>query len=476
FARIVAEALPGSTAKVSFMICMKAWEVLDNQTQLDGTVNALLRGLTRIRDMVDIASQASTSTLATCINRSKDPVDGILALLEDVSVYIFSRYSTNDLAHIPAEDAADDNAYDVEAYLARLEDLQKAFHSSWLPTATSITYPSREVVDESSDQNNHIMVDEPTKTTDPYELLDRLRPMDPSGYDPRRACLEGTREVILNRIITWTQNRDNSEGFMWISGQVGMGKTSIATSLCQKLDNIRALAGSFFCRRDDPDSSDPLRLMNNLIHEISLECPAYAQEVANAVRSNRKLCTAHVGLRYEGLIKGPLEKLRSLSQPTTLVVIVDGLDECGDCDSREQILHQLYDMSRLVPWLKVIITARPTRDLQEFSRNNCPDEPIVHLDRYDAAPDIRAYIQGQLGQLAEKESWPPGSIDQLCAMSQGVFLWATLATKHIKKSTFLALSRLQKVLNKKKSPVTDHFDAVYSRLWIGARGDAQGRT
>ncbi|KAG8696929.1 hypothetical protein FRC11_000375, partial [Ceratobasidium sp. 423] len=37
FASIVAEVLPGSTAKVSFMICMKAWEVLDHQTQLDGT-------------------------------------------------------------------------------------------------------------------------------------------------------------------------------------------------------------------------------------------------------------------------------------------------------------------------------------------------------------------------------------------------------------------------------------------------------
>ncbi|KAG8762144.1 hypothetical protein FRC11_010896, partial [Ceratobasidium sp. 423] len=460
---------PNGTVKYLFKNALQfasiVAEVLDQQAELDGVVHALLHGLTRIRDMVDIANQASTSMLATAMNRSKEPIDSILALLEDISVYLLNRYSTNDLVHIPPEDAGDNNADDVEAYLARLEDLNKAFNSSWSPATASRANPIHEVVSESpgiSRQDYQTTTDGPTRTMDPYEVLDRLRPMDPSGYDPRRACLDGTREAVLNRIITWTQNRDNSEGFMWISGQAGMGKTAIATSLCQRLDNIRALAGSFFCQRDDPDSSDPLRLMNNLIHEIALECPAYAQEVANAIRANRKLCNAYLGLRYEGLTKRPLQKLKSLSMSTTLVVVVDGVDECGDCDSREQILLQFYEMSQLVPWLKVVITGRPIGDLQEFFRNNCPDEPIVHLHTYDASPDIRAYINGQLGQLAEKESWPLGSINQLCTMSQGVFLWATLATKYIKKSILPALPRLKKVLDNRKSPVTDQLDAVYT--------------
>ncbi|CAE6444452.1 unnamed protein product [Rhizoctonia solani] len=48
-------------------------------------------------------------------------------------------------------------------------------------------------------------------------------------------------------------------------------------------------------------------------------------------------------------------------------------------------------------------------------------------------------------------------------MSGGVFLWATLAVKYIKKSAFPALPRLRKVLSKQKSPVTDHFDALYRK-------------
>ncbi|CAE6471612.1 unnamed protein product [Rhizoctonia solani] len=56
-------------------------------------------------------------------------------------------------------------------------------------------------------------------------------------------------------------------------------------------------------------------------------------------------------------------------------------------------------------------------------------------------------------------------------MSHGVFLWAALAVKYIKKSAFPALPRLQKVLNKQKSPVTDHFDALYTRALNTAIGD-----
>ncbi|KEP44958.1 WD40-repeat protein (notchless protein), related protein, partial [Rhizoctonia solani 123E] len=48
-------------------------------------------------------------------------------------------------------------------------------------------------------------------------------------------------------------------------------------------------------------------------------------------------------------------------------------------------------------------------------------------------------------------------------MSSGVFLWATLAVKYIKKSHFPSLPRLRKVLSKQKSPVTDQFDALYRK-------------
>ncbi|CAE6483413.1 unnamed protein product [Rhizoctonia solani] len=401
FASIVSEVIPECNAKVSFLVYLNAWEFLEKQTEFEETILELLRGFTRIREIVDTVAQASDSVLAIAMGQLEGPITGILALLEDVSVYIYNHYTTNDLVHTTHDEAGANGAYDVEAYLALFEALQREFYTSWSFTATSYEDPTN-VVDngpsEIPQQNIHALVDEPTKRIDPYEILNQLRPMDPSGYDPDQACLEGTREAVLSKIITWTQNRDSSERFMWISGQAGMGKTSIATSLCQRLDNIGALAG-------------------------------------------------------------------------TLVMIIDGLDECGDRDSREKLLHKLYDMSRLVSWLKIIITARPLGDIQQYFLNHCPNSPIIQLRDYESSGDIRAYIQGQLGQIARKDHWADNSISQLCTMAQGVFLWAKLAIKYIKGSTLPTMPRLRVILNNQKSPVTDQFDALYTQALITALGD-----
>ncbi|EUC55970.1 vegetative incompatibility protein HET-E-1, putative, partial [Rhizoctonia solani AG-3 Rhs1AP] len=480
FASLVATAVPESAATVSFLIYMKTWDVLDQQAQLDVTVQAILRGLTRIRDIVEIVTQASNSMLTTSMSHLMEVIHSILALLEDVSAYIFGRCTVNDLANIPSEDADVGDKYDVEAYIRGLEELQKAFYSSWSPTSASPdTSQEINVISDNASVEDDVLTtsDESAKTAvDWYEIINLLRPINPSGYDPDQACLDGTREVLLNKVMTWTQNRENAQTFMWISGQVGMGKTTVATSLCQRLDRVQALAGAFFCVRDDPHYNNPLLLINNLICDLAMSCPAYAHQVAIAIRANPKLCSSHLSLRFEGLVKRPLQKLARISMPITLVAIIDGLDECGDHVARGKMLQNLYEMSRLVPWLKVIVTGRPVADIQQYFRDTCLHKTVMHLYDYDASPDIRAYIEGQVTQLAETERWPSDSVDQLCTMSCGVFLWATLAVKYIKQSAFPALPRLRKLLSNQKSPVTDHFDKLYTSVLKTTIDDNENET
>ncbi|CAE6498821.1 unnamed protein product [Rhizoctonia solani] len=488
FAGIAAQAASEGTSKLSFLIIAKSWELLEQETQLDDTVQEILRGLVHLQDIVEVIGQASSATLTTSMDQSNkainDTIVGILALLEDISVSIFNRLATKDLAHASYDGTSPSEEYDTEAYLEHLQDLREAFHVTWAPTSSSPTGVALEDVSNEEDEppvwsweDFQATLDESTTNlTDPCEILNLLKPLDPSGYDPDQACLGGTREAVLKRILTWVQNRKNSESLMWISGQAGMGKTSIAASICQRLDGMQALACSFFCRRDDPNYRNPLRLINNLVHEFANRCPPYAKEVASAIRANRTICIAHFGIRYEGLVLGPLKRLKSLSPPTPLVVVVDALDECGDYESRGKVLRVLYDISQLAPWLKVIFTARPDSHLLEVFRNHCPREPIVHLQTYDASDDIHTYVQAHLGALSTKEQWPDTSIGQLCEMSQGVFLWAALATKYIKRSTIPALSRLQQILGNHKSPVTDHFDELYTTALNSAMNDHNADT
>ncbi|EUC60476.1 WD40-repeat protein (notchless protein), related protein, putative [Rhizoctonia solani AG-3 Rhs1AP] len=486
FASIVAEALPEATfAKITFLLLIKVWELLEQNAQCDGTIEEILRGLSSIQGVVGVLSQASKSILASTMGLLKEPISGILRLLEDISVHMFNRlvaHGSDISMHI--DKAYLDDTFNIPEYLVTLENLQSAFHASWSTLAaprmdsTNVIYdepPTWQKVSASADDPlgkmegkfqlhpHRARTAETSFVIDPYEMLNLLGPMDIGGYDPDQACMHGTRQAILNKIITWTQNRDNAEAFMWISGQAGMGKTAIATSLCQRLDTMQALAGSFFFRHDDPDRNSPITLINNIIHDTAMQCPAYAHEVASAIRTNRKLCKAHFSLRYEGLVQKPLERLRSLSTPTMLVLVIDGLDECGDRDSRTRILQKLYDMSKLVPWLKIIITARPVGDIQQYFQDHFPHNTIAHLHDFNASSDIRAYLEDQLGELAQMERWPLDNISKLCVMAQGVFLWATATTKYIRSSTIPASSRIERILDNQKTPVVDCFDALYTR-------------
>ncbi|KAH7317519.1 WD40-repeat-containing domain protein [Rhizoctonia solani] len=480
FAKLVAEALPGCGAKLSFCIYMKAWEALNQQIKLDDTIQEILRGLTGIRNIIDTAGQASSSMLTTALERSKQPINSILTLLVDISIWILNRYKTNDLVHVALAEETPDDENLVGMFLTRLDASKNEFYALWSTSVVScVDSPNVVGVETSSTTRECVqtVLDEPVKiAADTYDTLNLLKAMDPHGYDPDRACLKGTREAILNQIITWTQNRDSTESFIWISGQAGMGKSSIAHSLCYRLDKFQALAGCFFCQGNNSDSSNPLQLINSIVHDIASQCPAYALEVAHAIRANRRLCTSHLSLRYEGLIKIPLERLKSLSISKTLILIVDALDECGDRDSRPKILQKLHEMSQLVPWLKIMFTSRPERSILGYFKKNCPPEAIIHLDTHDASDDIRAYIKENLGGIDQAEHWPQDSLDRLCKTAEGVFLWAALSTNYIRDSTIPALSRLRRVLDNRKSPVTDHFDTMYTGALLAAIKDYEDET
>ncbi|KEP45883.1 hypothetical protein V565_233760, partial [Rhizoctonia solani 123E] len=188
FANLAVQTLPESTAKVSFLIYMKTWELLDQQAQLDDTLQAILRGLTGIGDIVDIAGQASSAMLAAAMNRSKESIQGILTLLEDVSVYIFNQLATNDLAPVRPEDEGIIDPFDVEAYLDHLKELQTAFHASWLPMVpTPVDHD--DIIEDALLDTPQQGANESSRVIDPYDMLRLLRPLDPNGYVCRLASV-----------------------------------------------------------------------------------------------------------------------------------------------------------------------------------------------------------------------------------------------------------------------------------------------
>src|SRR5258706_11867799 len=73
------------------------------------------------------------------------------------------------------------------------------------------------------------------------ELLStRLKPVE-AGYHRKLRCMEDTRKSLLNQIMDWVANKSGQESVLqkntyWVYGSPGIGKTSLAHSICANLD------------------------------------------------------------------------------------------------------------------------------------------------------------------------------------------------------------------------------------------------
>ena len=114
--------------------------------------------------------------------------------------------------------------------------------------------------------------------------LRRLKPVETS-YHRKFRCMDGTRQSLLNHIVDWVANKSGQENVQrsntyWFYGSPGIGKTSLVHSICASLHERNHLAGAFFCRRDDPNLSEPMNILPTFIHKLTVLFPPFRTIVA----------------------------------------------------------------------------------------------------------------------------------------------------------------------------------------------------
>ena len=268
----------------------------------------------------------------------------------------------------------------------------------------------------------------------------RLKPVETS-YDCELRCMDGTRQSLLNQIMDWVSHKSGQENVFqrnvyWIFGSPGIGKTSLAHSICTKLNERNHLAGAFFCRRDDPNLSDPINILPTFIHKLAILSPPFRTIVAKHLHDDPNLTPES--------INGPLflDFIRSLPrQPEhTLVFVIDALDECGDAQSRPRLLKVLTTAAAQVPWLKIIVTSRAEVDIQHFfgTLTHSSYFPYDLATDQDASADLRTYARSQFDLVVShwhlNAPWPEESdFNRVIIRANGLFIFI--------KTLVLALKR-----------------------------------
>ncbi|KAG9077845.1 hypothetical protein FS749_010211 [Ceratobasidium sp. UAMH 11750] len=170
------------------------------------------------------------------------------------------------------------------------------------------------------------------------ESLVKLNPAGHAIYNPDRGCTPDTRVQAIGDIIDWVRDDDKEERMLWVYGFAGLGKSSIAASVCQRLETEGRLAASFFCKRDDPALHDPRCVLNNIVYGLAIRNEAYRGAVADAIREDQRICGAPIQRRYDSLIETPLKSLEPGRAHRSLVVVIDALDETQRDEDRASLL------------------------------------------------------------------------------------------------------------------------------------------
>ena len=296
-------------------------------------------------------------------------------------------------------------------------------------------------------------------------LFRRLKPVETS-YHRKFRCMDGTRQSLLNQITDWVANKLGQESVLqknayWLYGSPGIGKTSLAHSICASLHERDHLAGAFFCRRDDPNLSEPINILPTFIYKLAVLFPPFRIIVAKHLRDDPNFTPESM--------KGSLflDFIRSLpSHPEhTLVFVIDALDECGDAQSRPRLLKVLTKAVAQASWLKIIITSRTEVDIQRFF-STLTEPSYVSYDLatdQDATADLRAFARSQFDSVASvwhfDTPWPKESdFNKVIFRANGLFIYI--------KTLVLALERYEDPEESLKEALQDSTGTGLESLYI----------
>jgi len=256
-------------------------------------------------------------------------------------------------------------------------------------------------------------------------LLTRLKRVE-TGYDLELCCMEGTREGLLNQIMTWAVNGSETGNLYWIHGLPGIGKTSLAHSICERLHNKQRLAGAFFCQRDDANMSELRNILPTLISKLAEKFPPFRRIVADRLRSDPDLTSKSM---KDSLF---LDFIRTLPRHPkhALVFVIDALDKCGDYKNRPILLKVLKDAVGHALWLKIIVTSRPEDEIQHFFRR-LPRSSYSPYDLsmdQDAGADLQTFARSQFASVAKvwclPTHWPGQPLfDGVISQANGLFIF-----------------------------------------------------
>ena len=289
-------------------------------------------------------------------------------------------------------------------------------------------------------------------------------------------CLPGTRTSLLDEIREWARN-ENSKPIFWLSGMAGTGKSTITRTIAQSFFDDRQLGASFFFKKGEGECGNASRFFSTIAKDLVACEPGMVSGIKRAFDADSAILEKSLKDQFEQLILYQLLDIQQTqSQTSTLVIVIDALDECEKQEDIQvilQLLVRIKDIKRVS--LRILATSRPELFLRHGFKK-MPDgthqDVILHeVPNAIIEHDIRLFLEHELKEIQQYHSlssdWPrTDQIRILVELSKPLFIFAATVCRYIGTKGGNPEEYLDKVLRYRKStfsqldrtylPILDH--------------------
>ncbi|KAF8150991.1 hypothetical protein B0H34DRAFT_801889 [Crassisporium funariophilum] len=301
--------------------------------------------------------------------------------------------------------------------------------------------------------------------------------------DPPK-CHASTREAVIRDIMHWIEELEKECKFMWVHGPAGAGKSAILQTIAELCHAAGLLGASFFFSRNAAGLNDADLLVPTLVYQLCISIPEMRSHVEVSLEQDPLILSRSVEAQLESLLLGPLT--RAACDPSTegllrsrpRLIILDGLDECGQPKTQRHLLTLLSGAALKLPIpLFFLIASRP----EQHIRNTFISQPLVSTtsllaldDSYLPGKDIETFLRSRFEEIRQPHrrlstSWPSAAdISRLVDQSSGQFIYASTVINYVDSARHEPDERLKIIFGIKPAGKETPFaelDALYKHIF-----------
>ncbi|KAH7338482.1 hypothetical protein B0J17DRAFT_706798, partial [Rhizoctonia solani] len=288
----------------------------------------------------------------------------------------------------------------------------------------------------------------------------------------RGRCTPGTREPQINLLLEWARNPSGGSTY-WMNGMAGTGKTTIAYSLCSRLEENFELGASFFCSRVLPECRQVKHIIPTIAYQLARFSVPFRCALDKILEANPDTHTRALRIQYQKLIVDPIQESQ-VSLPTGFIVVIDAMDECENESSLGQILDLILSSEFTLP-IRFLISSRPEigiyrRMMGRMDKQGSGRLVLHDLDADSVRSDVEAYMRHELKHVPLTDAqWV--KIVERCGV---LFIYASTTCRYIEQCYIMdTLDEAVSELIGSALPANEHgdgsaIDSLYSAILAAA--------